>query len=211
MRMRRCPAIRVPGPPRRAVLFAMAGLLLAPAAAHAEQYYDLRPGFGTIEFSVRHLGLFTSQGQFRRFDASLIIDVARPERTRIAVDVDAASVDMAWQDAAEMLRSPEFFDVQRYPTVRFTSTAVTAVTPDHYRIAGVVEMRGVKQPVTLDATLTDRPTPTPNGAPQIADFVVTGRLQRSAFGMVADQGFISDDVNLAIRARIYLSAAPHAG
>ena len=196
---------------RRMLLLGACGWGLTPHAASAGNRYALDPRYSTIEFSVRHLGLFASQGRFRRFVATLVIDAAHPERTSIAVDVDAASVDMAWQDAADMLRSPDFFDVRRHPEVKFTSTAVEAVGADRYRIGGVLEIRGVARPVTLNAVLTNRGPDAAAGGAEVADFVVTGGLRRSAFGMVADPAFISDHVNITIRARIALAAAPHAG
>ena len=66
--------------------------------------------FGAIAFSVSHLGLFSSRGEFRRLDARLALDASHPERTRISVVVDTP-----WQEAAEMLRGPGFLDVQRHP------------------------------------------------------------------------------------------------
>ena len=190
--------------PRRRLLLGAPGLLLARHAACSEAQYQLDQRFSIIQFSVKNLGLFSSQGSFRRFSATLAIDEARPDRTRIAVNVDANSLDMPWQEAANMLRSTEFFDVQRYPNVRFTSTSVVAAAPNDYRVSGVLELRGVRQPIVLDATLKNRST-------DVADFVVKGSLRRSAFGMVAERLFIADDVNILILARIRITAASHAG
>ncbi len=111
-------------------------------AAHAEEPYSLDQRFGTIAFSVSHLGLFSLRGEFRRFDARLVLGAGHLDRTRISVVVDAASVDMPWQEAAEMLRGPDFFDVKRYPESRFTSTSVDTVPPDHYVVHGLIEIRG---------------------------------------------------------------------
>ncbi len=196
---------------RRMLLLGACGWGLTPHAASAGNRYALDPRYSTIEFSVRHLGLFASQGRFRRFVATLVIDEAHPERTSIAVDVDAASVDMAWQDAADMLRSPDFFDVRRHPDVKFTSAAVEAIAPGRYRIGGLLEIRGVVQPATLNAILTNRGPDAAAGGAEVTDFVVTGGLRRSAFGMVAEPAFISDNVDITIHARIALAATPHAG
>jgi hypothetical protein len=72
------------------LLFLLAAYLAGiPVRAAAE--YSLNQNFGSIAFSVSHLGLFSSQGEFRRFDAKLDFDDMHPERTHIVVDVDAAS------------------------------------------------------------------------------------------------------------------------
>ncbi len=181
-----------------------------PAAAASQQRYALDQRFGSITFSVKHLGLFSSHGEFRRFTAHLVLDGAHPERTKINVDVDADSVDMAWQAGEDMLRSSEFLDVQNHPAVRFTSTSVASVSPDHYVVRGVIRIRGVAQPMVLSAQLTGRHEDAAHQK-ELADFVVTGSLRRSAFGMIADEGFISDRVKLVITARVELGPAPREG
>jgi polyisoprenoid-binding protein YceI len=205
-------ADRVPGSAyrRRPLLaLALAGLLL-PAPAGAAQLYTIDPRFGRIEFTVSHLGLFTSHGEFRRFDSRLTIDQAHPEQTRISVAVDAGSIDMAWDGAVELLRSADYFDTARYPKLSFSSTKVVAESADRYKVLGTLEIRGVSRPFTLEATLTDRHSdPATHG--EVADFVVSGELLRSAFGMTADPVFISDRVEIRIIARIRLADPAHAG
>jgi polyisoprenoid-binding protein YceI len=209
---RRCDrwADRAGAPVRQIFLALLWATLLSAAAAHAEDLYSLDQRFGTIAFSVSHLGLFSSRGEFRRFDARLALDAGHPERTQISVVVDAASIDMPWQEAAKMLRGPDFFDVKRYPEIRFTSTSVEAMPSDRYVVRGLVEIRGVQQLLVLNARLVGR-HPDPARGAEAAEFVVTGALQRSAFGMTADGMFISDKVNITIRARIELGQKVSAG
>ncbi|MBN9508097.1 MAG: YceI family protein [Alphaproteobacteria bacterium] len=190
----------------RQPLFAAALLaaFLAGAPARATETYAIDQRFGEIGFSVRHLGLFGSEGQFGRWQGQLAIDQAHPERTRIAVTIDTGSAQMSWHEALAMLRSPAYFDVAQFPEARFTSTAVTSAGPDRYTIAGDLQLRGVVRPITLQARLVDHVR---QGQADIADFVVTGALQRSAFGMTSDSSFVSDRVGLEIRARVRLDEA----
>lgn len=195
---------------RRCVRLALPFLALyGVAPAMATDTYRLDPHLGTIEFSVGYFGLFTSHGWFRQFAALFVMDPTAPARIRVDVNVDAASVDMAWQDGAAMLRSADFFDVQHYPVVRFNSTAVEQLSPSDYRLSGLLEMRGVTRPIVLDAKLIGR-HPDPSRRADVADFVVTGAIRRSAFGMVANRTFLSDTVDITIRARLQLPSA-HAG
>lgn len=173
-------------------------------SAAAQQSYMLDQRFGTIRFSVGHLGLFSSQGRFDRFQARLLLDQKHPERTRITVDVAAGSEMMGWQQATDMLRSKDFLDVRQYPVVRFTSTSVVSVAPDRYRIQGMLRLRGVTRPVALSARLVGRHVD-PVRHDEQADFVVTGSLLRSAFGMTTDQVFIANRVRLTITARLELA------
>jgi polyisoprenoid-binding protein YceI len=186
---------------RRGFLLSSA-LLLAERAAAAESLYAIDPRFGSIEFTVNHMGLFTSRGWFRRFSAMIALDPARPARTRISAEVDANSLDMRWQEAATMLRSPDFFDVARFPRIGFRSTDVSVLAPDRYAVRGVLDLRGVSRPLTLSATLLER-----QAEQGTADFDVKGKLSRSAFGMVADHLLIADEVRIAIRARIRLASS----
>jgi polyisoprenoid-binding protein YceI len=194
----------------RCAAFAALLLALGWVPARAESLYTIDPRVGSIEFSVRHLGLFSSHGWFRQFLANLTIDAAHPEWTRIAARIEAGSVDMSWQGGADMLRSAEFFDVRDHPEIRFGSTSVGLVAPDRYAVHGRLEIRGVVQPVELQARVVDRQFDRARGA-EVADFVITGRVSRRAFGMVAEPTFVSDAVDLTIRTRIEIRADRPAG
>jgi polyisoprenoid-binding protein YceI len=184
----------------------VAAFLMMAAPARPEALHEIDPHYGSIGFSVSHLGLFTSHGWFDRFDARLVIDQDHPEHTRVVVEVDAGSVGMGWPDAASMLRSADFFDVARYPKISFRSTHVAVEGPDRYLVRGMLELRGVARPLLLRARLLAR-----QAEQGTADFAVEGVLDRSAFGMTADHVLIADEVRLAIRARIRLLAPPTAG
>ena len=195
-------------------ILVFSGALSERAWPQSQGVFAIDQRFGTIEFSVDHLGLFTSHGDFRRFMGSLAIDPARPELTTIAVKIDAQSVDLDSAEGLSMVRSPDYFDVAAHPVIAFKSTGVTVVGPDHYRIAGTIEIRGISRPLTLDAMLTGQDK-TPAGP--VSEFAVSGTINRGEFGMVADQSFVSETVQVHIRARIALDHAgpagsgPHAG
>ena len=193
--------IRLPG------ALALLGLIgpLAPISTRASALYAIDPRTGHIEFTVSHLGLFNSHGEFTRFDSRLTIDSQHPERTAINVVIHIASLTMAWENAADLLRSAAFFDAAHYPDARFTSTAVVPVSANHYVVKGNLEVRGVTRPIELDADLVEQHLDTQTGT-EIGNFVVQGHLQRSAFGMTADSDFISDRVDLRISAHIQIVA-----
>jgi polyisoprenoid-binding protein YceI len=177
---------------------------LAVGSARAEDSYAIDQSFGSIVFSVSHLGLFSSQGQFRRFRGTILLDANHPEWTRMSVDIASASADMSSQEETAMLQSPDFFDVQKFPDVHFKSTSVEAVAPNRYVVRGQIEIRGITEPLILDAKLVGRHQDPARGA-EVAAFVVTGTLHRSAFGMTADRAFISDKIAITINARVQLS------
>lgn len=197
-------------PPLVRVLFG--GMLLFGLATfepgtpgRAGLLFSIDQRFGSIGFSVDHLGLFSSQGRFDRFTCRLDLDPTHPERTRLQISIDAGSLDMPWDQATDMLRAPDFFDVARYPVILYVSTAVAQHDGQHYAINGTLEIRGIARPQMLDALLLSRRTD-PVTHIETAEFAVTGRLKRSDFGMIANQVFISDAVTLNIHVRIEL---PH--
>jgi len=206
---------------RRFGLCVMAVGLLWPVTAELAgigrlRVSDYKPGvyaidqrFGVIGFAVNHLGLFSSEGGFKAFSADLVIDGTSLERTAIDVRIDAATVDMAWKAAGEMLLSPEYFDAAGHPRIHFRSTDITVLGADRYTVSGLLDLRGVTQPVTLEAVLLgEREEP---GNTVGADFLVTGRIDRTRFGMVADRTFISDEVDLRIKVRVGLMKAARGG
>lgn len=185
-------------------LWAIAWLVvMASHATRAAELFQLDQRYGSIAFSVTNFGAFSSIGSFPRFMGELLIDRTHPEQTKIDVQADATSVRVPWDSGTELLRGPDFFDIARYPQVRFVSDVIKGVDPRHFLVQGMLEIRGIRHPLTLDATLQREHTNMANGD-EIADFSVTGTLHRSDYGMTSQRIMISDQVKLLIAARIEL-------
>ena len=181
-------------------------LLGVPASAWAADRYVINQTFGDIGFTVRHLGLFSSHGGFHAWDGELTISPEQPERSQVDVTIHAPSVYMPAEDTTALLRSPDYFNVLQYPEIHFVSTKIGQVAQNRYLIHGTLTIRGINQPQDFDANLIDRHLG-PDLQSEIAEFLVTGRLQRSLFGMTADQTFVSDAIELTIRIRLRLGEA----
>ena len=184
-----------------AYLSALMLLVIQPAMAVDLFLLDQRNG--SIVFSVDHFGSFSSQGSFPRFAGRLLIDRAHPENTTIDVVADAATISTAWPDGASLLRSQDFFDTARHPAIRFVSKTITGLDTRRFQVTGTLEIRGIRRPLTLDATL-ERRAPDLSKGTEIADFTVKGTLSRAEYGMVTQQTMISDQVRLTIVMRIEL-------
>ena len=107
--------------PRRALAGAVFGLAALPA--RAERVFRFDQSHGRLEFIARHLLVLTSTGQFSRFDCELMLDPERPENARVAVRVETGSITHAYPGAADLLRSPAYFDAERWPVARFSGRA----------------------------------------------------------------------------------------
>jgi polyisoprenoid-binding protein YceI len=183
---------------RHLALLAATLAMLAAPPARAGALYRIDQRFGTIAFTVNTLGMFDTEGRFPRFQGELLLDADTPERSHIDVSIDANAIEMPLPDQTDLLRSPAYFDSAHFPSDRFVSTAIEKLSPTHFTIHGTLQVRGVTQKQDFDAVLKDRRIDPARGT-EIADFVVTGQMKRSAFGMVADQVMISDTVRLDIR------------
>lgn len=188
-------------PTRRRALAALAVWCVAAWPARAANLYRIDQRYGTIGFAVSVLGLFSIEGRFRQFQGELLLDIGQPERSQIDVIVDTAAVGMPLAEQVELLRSEAYFDTANHPTARFVSETIELRSPSRYLIHGRLTLRGVTQPVLLDARLTERQRDEARRI-EVADFLVTGAVSRSAFGMVADRILLSDQVRLDIRIRL---------
>ncbi|WP_159994637.1 YceI family protein [Roseomonas sp. 18066] len=182
-------------------------LPLLPGRARAGSVYDFDQRHGRVNFSVGVLGMFDVKGSFDRFMGRLDLDLAQPERSSVSVEFQTASVSLPAPDQIELLRSAAYLDAPRHPVGRFSSTAITALSPTRYRLDGVVELRGTRQPLQFDAELRDRHVDAARGI-EVADLVLTGAVMRSAFGMVADRPLLSDTVQLSILMHLEVPHAP---
>jgi polyisoprenoid-binding protein YceI len=104
-----------------------------------------------VAFQVRHL-LSKVRGRFADFSGTIEFDAARPEHSRVEVAIQAASIDTAEPDRDQHLRSADFFDVEKFPTLTFTSTSVTPRGADTYDVGGDLTIHGVTKHVTLPAS-----------------------------------------------------------
>ena len=128
---------------------ALPGLALAQTSS-----WKIDPSHTQSTFAVKHLVISTVRGEFKSTNGTVKLDEKDPTRSQIEATVDATSINTREEKRDEHLKSPDFFEVQKYPTITFKSTKITKAGGDKYKVAGDLTMRGVTKPVTLDAELT---------------------------------------------------------
>jgi polyisoprenoid-binding protein YceI len=104
-----------------------------------------------VTFQVRHL-VTRVRGRFSDFEGAIEFDQADPARSSVKVTIQAASIDTAEPQRDAHLRSADFFSVDEYKTLSFTSTSIARKGADTYEVAGNLTIHGVTRPVTLNAT-----------------------------------------------------------
>lgn len=114
--------------------------------------YVLDPSHTELGFAVRHMAVSKVRGRFSTFEGTLQIG-DDPADSKVSVTIDARSVDTRDETRDDHLRTNDFFDVENHPTWTFESTAVTALGPTSWKVAGDLTIRGVTRPVTLDVSL----------------------------------------------------------
>lgn len=162
--------------------------------------YDIDQRYATIRFQTGFAGLLHPEGSFPRFQAHLRIDFARPGASEIEVIVDDRAIEMSSSAEADTLRSSAYFNSAEHPTITFRSIQIRSGSPGHFSIDGLLTIRGVERPETLDATLLE----TTDTEPAVAQFALKGNISRAEFGMVANKVLVSDRIALAIQATLTL-------
>ncbi|MEI6160121.1 MAG: YceI family protein [Roseococcus sp.] len=180
---------------KRRAMLALAVLPAVPARGQERTRYVFDQSVGRIGFSARHLGLFTSNGQFERFQATLLIDPANPQNASVECVVETAEVSIPFPGATDLLRSEPYFDVARHPTARFAGQANGLDAAGGFPIAGQLAVRGITRPFRMTARLVERQA-------GVARFQAEGEMRRGEFGMVADRTLISDSIQLSVDVRI---------
>ena len=112
--------------------------------------YAIDPAHSRIGFVARHAMVTKVRGSFNEFEGTGYFDAENPANSHLRVTVQAASIDTRNADRDGHLRSNDFFDMDTYPTITFTSTSVDAVDDETYRVTGDLTVKGVTKPVTVD-------------------------------------------------------------
>jgi len=179
----------------------MTTAIQTPITGQDTQTFAIDTDHSDVGFSVRHM-LSRTRGRFARFSGQIELDREHPERSSIVFEVDPASIDTRQPDRDTHLKSGDFFDVERFPVVRFTSHSMTKIGTDRFRVGGTLELRGILKPMELEVTFHGV-AKDPWGAER-AGFSTQAVINRKEFGMVwnaaLDNGglILGDDVTLAI-------------
>lgn len=178
----------------------MASLLaLAPALALAGTW-SIDAAHSQAAFSVKHLVISTVRGEFGKTTGTVTLDEADPTRSRVEATIDATTINTRIPDRDAHLRSPDFFDVAKYPTITFRSTRV-AKAKDGLEVTGDLTLHGVTRPVTLQVSTS--PEVKGMGGETRRAFAATARINRQDFGLkwskaVEAGPVVGDEVAIAI-------------
>ena len=185
----------------RRSLLVVAVLSLAGFAAAQAGTWQIDPLHSSAQFSVRHLGVSTVRGAFTKVSGSAKYDPADASKISLDASIEAASVDTRVEMRDNDLRSPNFLDVQKYPTITFHSKQVKSAGAGKLQIAGDLTIHGVTKEVMLDVDGPTAAIKDPWGNQRIGASAST-KINRKDFGVNGLPGVVGDEITITIDAEL---------
>ena len=171
------------------------GVAMADAAR-----YEIDPEHVTVAFLVDHLGYAKVLGRFREVEGAYRFDEETGELSDVLVTIDTATVFTDHKRRDEHLRSKDFLDARKFPTMTFTGTKVDRVGENVYQVTGNLELLGVTLPLTLTATWNKSARHPIELWKYVMGVSARGSLKRSEFGMTyaVANGWVGNTVEILI-------------
>lgn len=170
--------------------------------------YKLDESHTQVGFKIKHLVISTVSGRFNKFAGNFEFDPKKGEIQGLNVEIEASSIDTNEPDRDKHLKSPDFFDVEKFPKLTFVSKKTVTKENKPTKIEGDLTIHGIKKPVTLEVDYKGSTTD-PWGNERIA-FEASTQVNRKDYGLKwnknLDKGgvMIADDVKIQIEGEAIL-------
>jgi polyisoprenoid-binding protein YceI len=185
----------------RIIFTLITALAMAATAAAQTGTWQIDPMHSAAQFSVRHLGVSTVRGAFTKVSGSAKFDPTDPAKTSLDATIEATSVDTRVEMRDNDLRSPNFLEVQKYPTITFHSKQVKGAGAGKLQITGDLTIHGVTKEVVLDVDGPSAPMKDPWGNQRIGASAAT-KINRKDFGVNGASGVVGDEITITIDAEL---------
>ena len=180
------------------------GLVGSASLVTASSRYEIDSVHSTVGFAVKHMLFSTVQGKFNDVRANLEFDTNTNTINNLQAEILVASVDTDNEDRDAHLRSNDFFDANNHPKMTFKSTAVEELSDNKYRVEGLLTIRNISQPITLEGQLL-------GSMPGRVAFQAEGQINRQDFDVKWNKPIqqaagmmVSDEVDLLIEVAMYV-------
>lgn len=159
-------------------------IIFISTSPFAQTTWKVDPMHSRLGFGITHLGISTVDGAFTRFTATIKSEKSDFSDAVIELSAEASSINTGITMRDDHLKSADFFDVAKFPTITFKSDGIKMISKDKYHLTGNLTIHGVTKPVTVEmwyrGTITNN---TPQSKAIIAGFQIKGTLKRSDFGI----------------------------
>lgn len=184
---------------------------LVPSGVRAADTYEIDPAHTSVQFSIRHMMISNVRGEFTKLSGKATGDVASPTAASVEATIDATSIDTRNEKRDEHLRSPDFLDTAKFPTMTFKSTKVEKAG-DAWKLHGDLTLHGVTKPVVLDVTNVTAPIKDPGGNTRIGAQATT-KINRQDFGIIFNKTLdgggmlVGDEISITIDVEVVKKGA----
>ena len=164
--------------------------------------WTIDPAHTEVGFSVKHLMISTVRGRFGDVRGTITLDGSDLTRASVEAEIATATIDTRQEQRDAHLRSADFFEVEKHPTITFKSRGVQRIKGDRYRIAGDLTIRDITHEVVLEGTDEGRGRD-PWGGERLA-FSASTAIDRRDFGLTWNQALeaggvlVSNEIKLSI-------------
>lgn len=179
-------------------------LLLAAALSHAQSTaYTIDPLHSSAHFTVRHMMIATVRGQFGGVKGTVQYDPRNPAATSVEATIDASTINTGEPKRDADMKGEEFFDVKRYPVLKFRSRKVESAGTGRLRVSGDLTINATTRHVVLDVEGPTPPIKDPMGREKVGASATT-KINRKDFGITWNQILeaggvtVSDEVAITI-------------
>ena len=176
-----------------------AAMLLAMPGFTQSFTWAIDPAHSGVEFQIKHLSVSNVRGSFSGVTGTVVWDDKNVAASHVEAVINAKTVNTGQEKRDAHLKSPEFFDVEKYPTIAFKSTSVQRAGDGKLQIVGNLTLGGQTKPVTLDVDGPAAPQKGMGGK-TVSGFSATGMLKRADFnfGQKYTPPMLGDEVKFTI-------------
>jgi polyisoprenoid-binding protein YceI len=167
--------------------------------------WNIDPAHTIAEFKVKHMMIANVKGQFSKVSGALTLDESALENSRVEATIEAASIETRDGQRDAHLKSADFFDVQKFPTLHFKSTSMSLVRDGELAVEGDLTIRGVTRKVRFAVEGPTPPIKDPWGNTRVAVSATT-KINRKDFGLTWNAALetggilVGDDVTITLEA-----------
>jgi polyisoprenoid-binding protein YceI len=182
-------------------------LALIQSAQCADDNWTVDPAHSEAHFSIRHMMISNVTGDFGQISGTVQFDGTHLDKSSVAATIPVAGINTREPKRDDHLKSPEFFDLAKYPTMSFKSKKIETLPNDEFQIIGDLTIHGVTKEVALKGPLPSKPIKDPRGKTRIGATAST-QINRKDFGLsfekTLDNGgaLLGDDVLVTVNVEL---------
>ena len=156
--------------------------IATPEVKSTTTLWNIDPVHSNAQFKVKHMMISNVKGEFTAVNGTLRLDDTDITRSQLEASIDASTINTRDPQRDAHLKSPDFFDVEQFPTLTFKSTRISKKGDDRYSVEGDLTIHGVTRKVVLEAEDVSAPAKDPWGNTRIG-LSATARINRKDFGL----------------------------